>query len=511
MRMINRVRGWPREFQLLWALLLFSYLLRVALIMRGGPLSWPDDPRYFRVTTALDHVRQGQFGEAVDLAVSSPDHTFFTFVSLVPELTRMSTRWIAEAVFGSSASMISVAAGLLAMMSVANIGLVYAVMRKVGNNARAAFLAALFLACATSTLHLTRHLVPYEAALTFALLGLLYVVDDRPRFVVAFLCGLFAFLTFFTYNAFWITAAVLPLIYVGRAERAREAMWRTGGATVGFASVPLLFSGISLVRGSPPFTAGLRNFSQTVTAGDFAEGWSLPWAYFWHAEHAILALWLVSLALIAWRVVKGDPMAKRIAWVTLVPLAVQYLSFVLGSNVFHRLVVAARTTNQMVPFFCLAAGYALAHVWFNYRISLPLVTILLLVALGNFRQVSRITFPFEFRERALATASRQPAEVVTLGCQLWHSRIDGFQFFDDHFTAQTDAAAPAGRFVLVNAGVLLFPITVPKPLPRGHTVLRAKNMLSYRPYQYEGFTPAARTLLRKTDISMRLIDRGTLP
>jgi hypothetical protein len=39
--------------------------------------------------------------------------------------------------------------------------------------------------------------------------------------------------------------------------------------------------------------------------------------------------------------------------------------------------------------------------------------------------------------------------------------------------------------------------------------MRFAHPLEFLPYQYEGFEPMEREVLRRLDISMRLIDRGT--
>ena len=45
-----------------------------------------------------------------------------------------------------------------------------------------------------------------------------------------------------------------------------------------------------------------------------------------------------------------------------------------------------------------------------------------------------------------------------------------------------------------------------EPLPERFTLLRqAPHPLRFRPYQYEGYTPAERQALRSTDIRMKLL------
>ena len=50
------------------------------------------------------------------------------------------------------------------------------------------------------------------------------------------------------------------------------------------------------------------------------------------------------------------------------------------------------------------------------------------------------------------------------------------------------------------------PVTLP---PHSVTLAVAEHPLEFLPYQYEGFTPENREVLRSTDIRMRLV--GVLP
>ena len=57
---------------------------------------------------------------------------------------------------------------------------------------------------------------------------------------------------------------------------------------------------------------------------------------------------------------------------------------------------------------------------------------------------------------------------------------------------------------LVNAQ-FIYPIRGYIGYPEGETVFRVEHPLNYRPFQYEGHSPAERALLRTDDISIRLI------
>ena len=66
------------------------------------------------------------------------------------------------------------------------------------------------------------------------------------------------------------------------------------------------------------------------------------------------------------------------------------------------------------------------------------------------------------------------------------------------------------RWLLLNAQHLYHPRGV-AVVPKGIELMRFAHPLEFLPYQYEGFEPMERDVLRHLDISMRLIDRGVLP
>jgi hypothetical protein len=61
--------------------------------------------------------------------------------------------------------------------------------------------------------------------------------------------------------------------------------------------------------------------------------------------------------------------------------------------------------------------------------------------------------------------------------------------------------------VLLNARYL-HPVFGPKPAPAGRELYRTRHPLEYLPFQYEGFLPVERSLLRSSDVAIRLVDTG---
>jgi hypothetical protein len=68
------------------------------------------------------------------------------------------------------------------------------------------------------------------------------------------------------------------------------------------------------------------------------------------------------------------------------------------------------------------------------------------------------------------------------------------------------APVASDRYVLVNAQHL-YPVGGPRVVSPGRETRRVRHPLEFRPYQYEGYTPPERAVLRSADLSMRVIER----
>ena len=150
-----------------------------------------------------------------------------------------------------------------------------------------------------------------------------------------------------------------------------------------------------------------------------------------------------------------------------------YLALVLSSVVLQVFVVYGRTARQLVPFLCMLA----AHELYRRRLRVPRVVVALLFAAAvvqvgfNLRIPLMQVFPEDFRHQALQASSTSGSEL-------------SFIYVDHIYPVPERAAAVPGAIIL----------TAPHPL-------------QFLPYQYEGYTPEERDVLRTTDIRMRAIAR----
>ena len=444
--------------KLLVGVLGISLFLRILLVLSGGQNYWPDEIRYDRSRAAVDAIAVGDWAFARQ-ALVKPDHILFGVLGLLPASL--------ERLAGPDAR---IPALFFALFSVASILLVYGIMRRLGESERASCLGAALFAAATSQLYYSRHLLPYDAAMAFALCALYVGLKNSPSLHASVLCGLLSCAAFLTYNGYWLLSGLALLAPLLHGERTRRSLLRRAIAVMAGFLLPLV-----ALLGMDAAAEGhlLRywiSFSQTVSQGRYSEGWSLPLAYLWHSEHAIALLWAMALVYAVWRLLRGERAAVFVLGIAGSSLV--YLGLVLMSVGLERMVVYGRQARQLVPFACVVTAAVLARTWTASPRGRAAVAALLagiaVQAAANFSRPLTQVFPPEFKRLAEPVAARANAPTLLLFAEL------------------------------------IYPVPAPVPAV-GPTLLARPHPLQFLPYQYEGYTPEERAALRGADIRMRLV------
>lgn len=504
-------KGVWEEHKLLLILLAGSWAVRVLLNLQGGQLAAPDEHRYFRSFNLIHNLRQMNLNGALSSVVAHPDHTFFAVIGIIPAgVQHALSKLLGLDPYVDVSPTFWIAASVLSLTSVANIGLVYALARKLDASQQQALMASFLMACANSIFYYSRHFLPYDASMMLALSALWVGIDERPGAIRSFVCGVLSALAFLTYNGYWTTALTVLAIHVLRGQTWKWEVIKRGVASgLGFIAPPALLSVVSIVRGELLLT-GMERFSHGAsTQGVFSEGWSLPWEYLWHAEHGLLIVWVAGVLTILWLYLKGSKAARTEGLIWLGAAAFIYLLFILGSNVLQRFNVYGRLARQLVPFLCLATACGMFHLSFlnviRGKIFLRAAMCAILVqAIYNFAQPLSLTFPREVRASVRANYGEVDDD-VTIYSNLYYMNDGGEVIVQDRTTQAAARNTERSRYVLLNAG-FPWPLEGRKNPPDGRVVFEITHPLRFAPYQYESFVPSERALIRSTDFSMRLID-----
>jgi len=352
--------------------------------------------------------------------------------------------------------------------SVVCLWLVWRIAIRSGASAREALTAACLLAAATTFVYWARHLMPYDLAMAFGLGAVLAGI--RPSFRGQSLsCGMLAGCAFMTYAGYWTLGGVAVAIHASLAPSVRTAVRRLVLGGIGV----LLPLGVASLPSHGYLVVTILAFSKSITQGRYEEGWSLPFEYLWHAEHAIVVFWLVALVAAVWHARRG-PVSPQLR-IGLIGVVCIYGALAVCSTGLHRFVVYGRLARQLVPFFCLVAAHEIERLRTapsrGLRLAAPVVlTLVALQAAFNLRVPLTQVFPEEFREHGAA-------------------RVGGMGE-DEYAWVNAEHIYPEPRAL---------------SLAGSQTLLEARHPLTYLPFQYEGYTPEQRSALRRADLTMRLV------
>jgi hypothetical protein len=449
-------------------------LLRWGLIHQGGTLYIPDEQyRFVRCYQLLFAVQAGDWAGAV-AAVTHPDHTLFALVGAGPALIHCAlARW-----FGWNLDTSDwFPASLFALASVFNIYLTWLLALRCGARREEARLVSLLMACSVSMLFYARHLLPYDIVMAMALIAANLAAPRSAGVRPCAAAGALLALSVLTYYGNWpLVAAVIALI----AWRSRRGAWRARLAATlgGAAAVGAAFLIAVLALAGPAFFSQAHVFSENVIQGDYAEGWSHPWAYLWYCEHVMLLVWVAG-ALLCLR--------RRTGYGWLIGAGVVYGLLCLTSTVLHRFVTEGRFDRLMVPFLCLACAHGLYPLMRRQpRLFSGVAWIAICQAGFTFSVLYGLHFPREVRAQVL----REHPDVR----YAWN------------ITGVPPKGDPKARYVLLDTS-MMYPIQPQAPVPAGRVLFSLPHPeQAFLPYQYEHYSPAEREILRHTDISMRLID-----
>lgn len=469
-----------------------AVILRVLLCAQGGQYFFGDEGRYDRGVHLFRAITRGDFASAQVFA-AMPEHSLFVWIGAgVTAVQRVLTTFTGQSDWSQSENILGsmwLAAAVLSLFSTLNLYLVYRLARVVGAGESEARWALGLMAVSNTAFYYSRHLLPYDCALSAALAALLIGVS-RPTLTRAWVCGLLGGACYGLYNGYWY---LMPTVWLAHALAGWREPWPArlrlsascaAGLAVALAA-PLLLG--TFIAGRTYWSA-LLEFSGTVKQGVFSEGWSLPWEFLWQSEGAFGVAVLLALLAAGLHLRSARESVPGRLLVTLITLVAAYALLVIGSNGLARFVVYGRTIKPFVPAFCLLGAWAL-HRLISLRPpwALPVIGLLLVAALAHFTPHFGRTFPREFKITTFAHFGTPKVAVSFSGTMV-------------------PRPIPITRpdLALVNAH-LLYPLRAPYPLPEGTTILRAEHPLSYLPYQYEGYSPRERALVRSNDISLRVI------
>ncbi|MFT5123922.1 MAG: hypothetical protein ACI9TH_000507 [Kiritimatiellia bacterium] len=463
--------------------LLLGWLMRLALILRGGLFYNPDEYRYYRSIDFLHALVHGAWREALQVFYTYPQHNGSILVGAIPAFFQ----GLLDKVGLAPAQTMHFAAAILAVFPMLNALLGYGIMLRLNRSHAGAFLVLVVLTFSGTMTFYSRHLLPYYSSLTLALFVIWWMLNGKGgawRYLIAGACSLGVFLI---YNGFWyLSGALVGILALIRMPRLPSFFLRAtllaAGYLLGFAAV----YGIGRTIDAD-FFRGLTYFSQTISQGDYADGWWIGWVHLFYAEGILLPLFAL-LALFSLR-------ANRPSRLPLACVGLFYLLLLLGSIGLQKFVVYGRSMIPVYTVLVLAGVIGASRFWRDRPGAYVLLLALVLAqSLERYVGLFRQTFPSTILTRVQQTNPDLQLAYSVLGPQ---PHVD-------------EAFMDPARFVLLNYRVLT-PATGLASVPSGQTVDAWPHPASHPLYLYNGYTRDERVLLREADVRIRLIDTGALP
>jgi hypothetical protein len=450
-------------------ILFVSLILRWILIIRGGQYYNSDETRYEVSLTAARLLWDGQLVEALRQFSISPEHLGFKVVGLIPALT--------EHIVGPS---LVLPAMFFSFFSVLNLYLIFLLAQRSQGSSRESIYALFFAASCMSLLYYSRHLFPYDMAMSFGLMTLYIALAPNQNLRTSLACGGLSFVCFMTYNGYWPLAAFAMLAHIlTNSNNVAQVLRKAIVTALGFI-IPLVLVILAMLWSGTDMISAYQLFATSITQGIFEEGWILPFEYFWHTEYIIILI-LGVLAVLA----LFHSSVNRYTWLWAAGILFIYLCLVIPSTLEY-FVVYARLARQMIPFLVLLAAQGLVQlenrVAYGPRVTQLIFAIIFLQAAWNFSTAYQVGFPRDF------------AEAV-------QTRFPDFEFSSKRLAYGAPVICQNNGYLIENTKFYVAP---PEELPlvKGQLLMYAPHPTNYLPYLYEGDPPDFRHAYRTLKLRM---------
>lgn len=465
----------PR-YWLVLGILFVSLVLRVMLVVQGGQYYFPDERRYEYSKEVASAMLQKNFTQAFYELTKRPVHFGYEAIAVIPALI--------QSLFQLTPATPAI---FFSIFSVLNLYLIWKLALRTGIPEHGAGLALLISAASHSLLYYTRHLVPYDLAMFFGLLALYVGLGIKPGYKTSLACGIISSMCFITYNGYWPLASFAIIVHSftntgNKIDFTRKALL----ASLGFIFSFVLFTILTSIGSNSNTLITLLGFAQSIVHGSYAEGWSLPFEYLWHAEFGYTII-LGALSLYG---IVNTPY-RKIKKLTVGAGGVIFIYFCLfiPTSVLHIFVVYGRLARQLMPFLILASAQGLLILInksnFARKIATLLLFLIFIQAAWNYLGSYKVIYPLEFINTA-------------------KERYPGFEMSTDMTNTGAPPICKYGNFIVVNVK-FIYPSPISTPANQLVTLLSAPHPINFLPYQYEGYTSKERSAIREEEVKMEVL------
>ena len=283
---------------------------RIWASFQGGQFFIVDELRYNAGHHLISQIFDFQYAGALKYFLSNSAHTLFTLFAAIAEVVR----YLALVTFYDSNIKpfelnlsdigIEVSSCVLSISSAINIILVYFVVISFGGTKLQSLVASFLMLLSTSNFYFSRHLVPYDLAMTLSLISLYFAGKVNLSSRNAILCGFFSGISTLTYFGYWILSFTIWLCCMFRSPKKKNLCLKNG-LLCGTAGVSVLFFFQALgMLVNFNFLDSLVKFTSATSAnqmGDLGSGFSIFFEYLWYSENILFAFLVCFFLLALWK------------------------------------------------------------------------------------------------------------------------------------------------------------------------------------------------------------------
>ena len=479
-----------------------SVFLRFFLCTNGGQFFYVDEARFMNGHYLLAHISDGDWASAFKRITTTYAHTFFIFISAILE----GFRYLFVLAFIDSSApaflladsriSIEVAAYLLSFASAINIILLYLVVKGSGGTNLQGVIATVMLAASTTNFYFSRHLLPYDISISFALIALIFALKKRNDNLNIILCGLFCGFTTLTYNGYWTLSALAWLILVYKSKGHLIEKIRCGVISLSAGIIPIMLLYFVSLKYEGNFLSGMQQWL-TATAknqyGDFGIGWKVLVSYLWDSEGVVSILYFLSIFTAINFFIKKRRLELNNKDIGFFSILFLIITLIFLSDILNNSVLYGRTIKQTIPFFCLAISYPIACLTENFKSRILISSSILIFGIQviyNFKTCLDIEFPNNF---ILKSSSHK-------------EEFSQFAEISGPNISKLESSSSNHYHAIINAQSLIPPFTGYKNIPIKKIYFESDHPYNFKPYQYIHYRIEERTMLKDIDLKMKFVE-----
>jgi len=474
----------------------------------------PDEGIYYKAFTVLKRISDYQFQEALHLIFTSNGRPLGVVVNLIPaSLQVLWAKFFGLNVFETHSMPVIFFFNLVTYFLI--LYLVYKIAILLFQNRNISILSILLYSLLTNSHIYLRHVLPYDLSLLFFLYviyKLLYYfifLNDCNIFII-FRLGIINFLGFMLYPGNFPLYLATFLILIGfqliQSFKKKYFLFSSIFAFVSGTILVIIPVEILSCIGKNSYIHSLQNLSGTILQGDFNESAVFLFKYMWDVEGITGIIWLVGVILyfIAFpKLLKNRPSYYKnsiMIFFILISLFVFYTVFL--SYFLHKMVVYGRIIHQFIPILSIFSivGYYLFYKKYIKAYGFLLVVFMMIIGIGNylknFFQYNQIAYPKDVFWKYLRYTSPKIIKEVSEYKESWSNLPSAHYIKNEKIIFKQDS-------ILAVNTQYFFPVEhlskykAYKVPVNYKLIFKGKHFLNFEAYQYEGYTPNARKIIRK--------------